>query len=273
MGNAMSAKLSKAPVFYVLAQVQFNTLMQLNKYVPEIQERLRKVGFPDVIEEQQTVFQIQHASPDALPLINNEIAPRWSFMNIKRTEGYILLRDALVYHTTEYLSSEDFVEKVRLGLNVVHEVVALDFVRSVGLRFLDAIHLHDNETLEFYLIPQVLGLADSGLDEKASLQHALSETVLNYPEGTLVSRVMRAHVTNTPPLMPAELVPLQLRLKGEFQNLNGNIAVLDTDHFSVNSEHKVFDLESVCSSLTAMKVNIQSVFEKMVTSDALEKWR
>ena len=43
-------KLTKAPVFYALAQIRFNPVSLMGDYVPKIQERLRQ-KFPDFRQE------------------------------------------------------------------------------------------------------------------------------------------------------------------------------------------------------------------------------
>jgi uncharacterized protein (TIGR04255 family) len=43
----MRAKMKSAPVYYVIVQVRFNPILSLDTYAAQIQERLRKEGFPD----------------------------------------------------------------------------------------------------------------------------------------------------------------------------------------------------------------------------------
>lgn len=50
----MGKKLSNAPVYYTVAQVQFNPVLDLDSYVPAIQAKMRDAHFPDFKKE---VFQ------------------------------------------------------------------------------------------------------------------------------------------------------------------------------------------------------------------------
>ena len=43
----MGKKMSRAPIYYALAQVRFNAVLALDQYVPTIQDDFRKVGFTD----------------------------------------------------------------------------------------------------------------------------------------------------------------------------------------------------------------------------------
>ena len=42
----MGAKLSNAPVFFTIGQIQHNPLLSLETYLPQIQESMRKAGYP-----------------------------------------------------------------------------------------------------------------------------------------------------------------------------------------------------------------------------------
>lgn len=270
----MSIKLSKAPVFYVLAQVKFNALMQLAKFIPDIQERFRQLGFPDYMEEQQLQVNFQHVQQgDAPPQVSHTATPRYSFMNLDRTEGYLLFQDNLIYHTTHYTTSADFIEKTRAGLEIIHGIVNLAFMSRLGLRFLDVITCKENEKFDKYLKPGVLGYADMIASEGANLQHSLSEVFLNLGDTSLLCKVMRGAVTNSPPFIPAELAPIHLTNKAEFQHLNGAIAVLDTDIFYAPSVNTAFDIDATCLRISDMKAKIQIIFENMITVEAIEEWR
>ena len=84
---------------------------------------------------------------------------RWSFTNSERTEGYLLLSNALVFHTTAYNTFESFLERTIFGLNLVHEIVELDYVERIGLRYLNAVFPINDETIEQYLNPGLLGFS------------------------------------------------------------------------------------------------------------------
>ena len=43
----MGTKMRSAPVYFTIAQARFNPILTLDAYAPQIQERLRKEGFPD----------------------------------------------------------------------------------------------------------------------------------------------------------------------------------------------------------------------------------
>jgi uncharacterized protein (TIGR04255 family) len=63
------------------------------------------------------------------------------------------------------------------GLNLVHEIVELDYIESIGLRYIDAIVPIDNDSLQQYLNPALLGLSAS---LEGCLGHSFTETVTIY---------------------------------------------------------------------------------------------
>ncbi len=255
--------MSFAPVFYTLAQVQFNPIAQMSDYVARLQERLRRSGFPDFQSENQlelTIRRLDEAQPDVQP----QQHVRWSFMNTQRTEGYLLLSNALVFHTTTYETFTNFLQKTIFGLNLVHEIVELAYVERIGLRYLDAIVPLDNDTLQQYLNPSLLGFS---ANLEGRLSHSFTETVTVVDEGNLVARAV---ITDGALALSPDLISLQLKLQPRFTEINGRNAVLDTDYFVINRNS--FDLKEIEDQLLKAHDIITNAFNISVTDYAREKW-
>lgn len=256
-------KMSFAPVFYTLAQVQFNQIAQISDYVARLQERLRRSGFPDFQAENQlelTIRRLDESQPDVQP----QQHMRWSFMNTERTEGYLLLSNALVFHTTTYHTFTDFLQKTISGLNLVHEIVELAYVERIGLRYLNAVVPMDNDTLQQYLNPSLLGFS---ANLEGRLSHSFTETVTVVDEGNLVARAV---ITDGALALSPDLISLQLSLQPQFTGINSRNAVLDTDYFVVNRNS--FDLKEIEDQLLKAHDIITNAFKVSVTDYAREKW-
>jgi len=255
--------MSLAPVFYTLAQVQFNPIVQMSDYVARLQERLRRGGFPDFQAENQfelTIRRLDEAQPNFQPTQH----VRWSFTNTQRTEGYLLLSNALVFHTTTYDTFADFLQKTISGLNLVHEIVELAYVEKIGLRYLDAVMPMDSDTLQQYLNPSLLGFS---ANLEGRLSHSFTETVTVIEDGNLVARAV---ITDGTLALSPDLIPLQLELQPRFTAINGRNAVLDTDYFVV--ERNSFDLKEIEDQLLKAHAIITNAFKVSVTDYAREKW-
>jgi uncharacterized protein (TIGR04255 family) len=256
--------MSLAPVFYTLAQVQFNPIAQMSDYVDRLQEQLRRNGFPDFRDEYQfglAIRRLEEAQPEFL----SQKQRRWIFNNAECTEGYLLLANALVFHTTKYDTFTKFLEKTLFGLGLVHKIVELAYVERIGLRYLDAIvPMQDQDTLPQYLNASLLGLsAELG----GSLKHSFTENMAVIEDGTLV---VRALITEGKLALPPDLFPLQLQLMPRFVETNGHHAVLDADYF-VEKRNR-FEISEIEKQLKNAHAIITQAFKASVTDHARQRW-
>jgi uncharacterized protein (TIGR04255 family) len=257
------SKMSLAPVFYTLTHIQFNPIAQMSEYVGKLQERLRRNGFPDFSTDQQielTIRQLDKSQPE----VQHQPHTRWSFSNANRTEGYLLLPNALVFHTTEYNDFDSFLKKAIFGLELVDEIVDLNYVDRIGLRYLDAIIPMGDDILQQYLNPSLLGLSTT---LEGRLNHSFTETVTVVDNGTLVARSM---ITDGGLALTPDLFSLQLELNPRFTAINGRHTVIDTDYFI--AERSNFNLVEIEDRLRVAHNIITTAFKASVTEYAMEKW-
>lgn len=189
---------------------------------------------------------------------------RWSFMDTQRTEGYLLLSNALAFHTTIYDTFAEFLQKTIFGLKLVHEIVELAYVDRIGLRYLDAVVPIGNDTLQQYLNPSLLGFST---ELEGLLSHSFTETVTLVDDGNLVARAV---ITDGALALSPDLISLQLKLQPRFTEINGRNAVLDTDYFVINRNS--FDLKEIEDQLLKAHDIITNAFNVSVTDYAREKW-
>lgn len=263
----MGKKLSNAPVYYTIAQVQFNPVLDLDGYIPAIQSKMREARFPDYKKEvvQRLVLpfggteQGQMAAPTITP------QSRYLFGDIDGHSLFLLETNALSFQTTKYDIFETFSGALLKGLGIFHDALRLDFVERIGLRYLDAVQpTGDRENLRDFLVPEVLGLA---LQEQGQLQHSVSETSVSTAAGQLVSRVIIRHGHIG---LPMELGGLALNIDPRFTQREGLHAIIDTDAFIAHRE--IFELAKVGKRLEALHDEIYKSFEATVTERALASW-
>lgn len=257
-------KMNLAPVFYTLAQVQFNPIAKMSDYIAPLQERLRRSGFPDFREEKQfelTIRRLDESQPDVQP----QQHLRWSFTNADRTEGYLLVSNTLVFHTTAYETFAEFLQKTLSGLKLVHEIVELAYVERIGLRYLDAIVPIDGDTLPQYLNSTLLGLLSA--TPSGGLRHSFTETVTDIENATLVARAL---TTEGGLALSPDLFPLQLALEKRFTEINCRHTVLDTDCFVANRSN--FNVTNIETQFVNIHKIITNAFEISVTDYARGRW-
>ncbi len=264
----MGKKLTNAPVYYTVAQVQFNPVLDLDGYIPAIQSKMREAQFPDhkktVIQQLVLPFANTGQGQTATPTVTQQL--RHLFGDIDGRSLFLLETNVLSFQTTSYDTFETFSGIFLKGLGIVHDALRLDFVERIGLRYLDAVQpSKDGETLREFLVPEVLGLALRG---DSQLQHSISETVVATAVGQqLVSRVLIRHGHVSLPMELSGLAPI---IDPRFSQRESLHAIVDTD--ASISRREVFELSKVGAQLTALHDEIDKSFMATVTKHALASW-
>jgi uncharacterized protein (TIGR04255 family) len=259
-------KLKLAPVYFAVAQVQFNPIEEMGNYLNNVQPAFRRLGFPD--------FKTQAFQRVILPFNNmdsgNAVPPsiasqsRYSFGNIDGTETFILETNSLGFQTTSYDVFKTFSENFLKGIMILHSAIELSFVERIGIRYLDAVQPTANETLADYLSSEVLGLSTKLSGTPA---HSESVTVMNDDAGQLVSRVI---ITNGKIGFPMDIAPTAPKINLRFTEAEGIHAILDTD--SSYAQRFPFSNEMLAKRLDALKSKITQSFDATVTPHAKKVW-
>lgn len=260
----MSPKMNFAPMFYTLAQIKFNPIEQMANYVPQLQDALRRSGYPDFRSETQLALDVRRLDKEQ-PEVKSQQNIRWSFSNSQRTEGYLLLSNALVFHTTLYDSFDEFSEKLISGLNLIHELIRLAYIERIGLRYLNAIVPENDKELGKYLNPALLGFSAI---INGSLKHNFTEIMTNVDNGTLVARAV---IIEGGLAVPPDLSPLLLEIQPKFSMHTGRTGTLDVDYF-VETRFD-FDVQPVKSQLLKSHDVLVDTFRAAISDYAWEVWR
>ncbi len=267
----VSEKMSNAPVYYALAQAHFNPVAAMVKYVDQIQDRLRREGYPLFESQQFMQLIVPGPGPGQAQLQEPQIqqAVSWLMTRSDRTAGFILGPSSITYHTTHYQTHNEFIPELLRGLTAVHEAASLDHVSRLGLRYLDAVLPQAGEITEQYLVG---GL--HGIDFNATRQHTMTETVFatdTFPlvaKGTLVVRVYR---TVAPLGFPPDMLPTGLVIAPSFDIKEAREhAIIDTDHY-VQGRIPV-EMDRLNEQLLSLHGTIKSVFGATTTDHARSAW-
>jgi uncharacterized protein (TIGR04255 family) len=259
-------KLKLAPVYFTVAQIQFNPIEEMGNYLNIIQPAFRRLGFPDFKSQavQRVVFAFNTAEGGNAVPPSIASQSRYSFGNMESTESFVLETNSLAFQTTSYEVFATFSRKFLEGLEILHSAVPLNYVERLGIRYLDAVQPAPNETLAKYLASEVLGISGklSGLPA-----HSESVTVMNDDAGQLVSRVIIASGKIGFPMDIAATAP---KINSRFTEAEGQHAILDTD--SSYTQRFVFSVDEVTRRLNSLKMKISESFKATVTEDALKIW-
>jgi uncharacterized protein (TIGR04255 family) len=258
------SKLNRAPVYFTVAQIQFNPILDLDNYLKIIQPAFRDLGFPDFKHEavQRVIFTAVEGGNPAPPSIASQ--SRYSFGNINGTESFVLENNSLGFQTTSYDVFPTFSATLLKGLNILHSAIVLSFVERIGIRYLDAVQPNNNETLSDYLVSEVLGLSEK---LNGTAVHSESVTVMNNDAGQMVSRVI---ITSGKVGFPIEIGATAPKINPRFTATDGLHAILDTD--SSYTQRFAFSIEEVTKRLKELKIKITQSFNATVTTHAKKIW-
>ena len=259
----MGTKLKAAPVYYMLGQVQFNPILDLETYMPLIQAEMRKAHFPDFKREVIQQFMMPTEQGQIVPP-SAATQTRYLFGDIESTSSFVLDNYGLILQCTSYDTFETFSTTFLQGLITLDRILNLDFVERIGVRYLDAIQPKEGETLKDYLIPEVLGLS---MHNVGTLQQSFSETGALTAAGQLISRVI---IRDGQVGLPMELNALAPAISARFMEKTGIHAIVDTDCFAIQREP--FNISTIETHLTALHDQIVESFRVMVTRFALDTW-
>jgi uncharacterized protein (TIGR04255 family) len=266
-----SQKLKNAPVYFTIAQARHNPVLRLGAYVADIQDRMRKAGYPDHQPGAALVVEISVTSMDGRPDTQHPVpktVERHLFLSADRTRGFIVEQGALSFQTTEYDTFEPFRDEFMTGFGIVHDFIKLDYTERIGIRYLDAVVPGEGpDGLSKYLAPGVLGLAGR-LPEGVLIGLSLSETHIALPEAKLLSRTI---VRRGPLGFPMDLEPQGLDVPERFRKVNGLHAIIDTD--ASQTKRQPIDPAELRSRLDLLHTRIRMAFDATITDHALRAWR
>jgi uncharacterized protein (TIGR04255 family) len=263
----MGKQWKNPPVYFVIAQVRYSPVLSLASYIAKIQEDFRRAQFPDFKRGVNATFNLGFLAglkpSDEQPMQQIE---RYLFGNQENTETFILDQSSLTLQTTEYKTSDVFLETFLSRLQYLSETLSLSFSDRVGLRYLDAVVPKTDESLEAYLIPQVLGIRGKVAGD---VQHSFTETLINVPEGKLLSRVV---IQGGQIGFPPDLHPnaAGMKLNPRFTNSEGQYAVLDTDGFTEARDG--IDKITIERKFRRLHEHVDAAFHAIVTKHAVKMW-
>lgn len=252
-------RLLRSPLILVLAQVRFASVLQMATYVPGIQERLRKVGYPRYSE---TVLQefVLGPTPNTAPSMSTR--NKWVFADRDTRTAVALTTDFVAFQTVAYDTFDRFVEAMGAVLDVVGSEANVELTERVGLRYVDLVRPATGDRLNDYLAPGLAGiepLPEALSSQTRLLIHGASQ------HGQFIFRLSKGTggVTLPPDLQPSDL---PIDISGD----DGDYALLDMDHGSAGT--RGYDVDSITEDLWGLHDLVEGLFRSAVTPHALLQW-
>jgi uncharacterized protein (TIGR04255 family) len=254
-------RLQNSPLIYVVAQVQISAVVAIDRYVPEIQEKLRRNGFPGFGSTQvpELTFEVPGTKPVVTPLA------RFEFLDREGRTGIVLTPKAIAVHTNQYGVFEEFKGIFAMALETVHVTAEPQLHERIGLRYVNLIELGEGETHQDYLPPQLLGYDTASLGVTGSNFSFIFEA--RTPHGVIYARHYPPQVAN---MFPPDLAVTALDYSFRQPPAAGRASLLDFDH-SMNSKGD-FVPDDILENLENLHGSLDNLFRHSVTDYALKKW-
>jgi len=253
-------KLNKQPLKLVLAEVLFSPVLGMEKYIPELQDKLRK-EYPLSNVRQEQAVNINNG------IVKTDLINRWIFSSKNNSTSVDVSINRLVFMTTDYNRFEDFSERISRVIDILIQTVEPSLYTRIGLRYSDVVIPSENEELselvsENTLLPKCISKIGENINHR-------TETMVKTNEGNLVFR--SAHYLSNRTVIENVM---SLPLKFEIDPQPSLRLFLDFDHFWQNDESpEDFDKDSLLKKLNDLHGPTRQMFWNVTTDYARDvKW-
>lgn len=267
--NCRYKPLSSQPLVLVVCQIQHSRVRQIDRYIPAIQEKFRRQGFP--LENSGTVSIVDHCRDEKIPF-QLKVQQRWEFRNFEETTGIVVMENNLVVQTSDYTRFEAFADLLRRAVDTVYSAIEHDqlgAVTRIGLRYIDHVQMSAGRDYRYYLQPGLHGLADEVYEpgENIHFMESQGSTVVKGNVGTLVVRIYQNRDGR---ILTPDLIAWAPRIPS-VANAGELVTLIDMDHYVTGQ----FECDSNWAVDTAFGLHdhiIETFHNHVVTTEAIKEW-
>ncbi len=257
-------KLHNQPLVFVLADIGFSPVLDIDKFIPKLQGILRE-RFPLF---RQTESQDIAVTPAGIQVSQQ---PNWEFITRDHASAVIINQTRLLYITKQYNRFEGFEETCGFLLDALIEVVNPNLFVRLGLRYADTILAIEGKGLAEEFVEERL-YNNSELHSTGKPIRQTNETLLKTPEGVMFVRSVYG-INNSLSPADAEHFPIKIPLTSD--NVSSRI-ILDFDHmWDANEEGEALDFEKeiILNKLFKMHERNRLAFWDITTDKAKKAWQ
>ena len=252
-----------SPLVFVLSRVNFSTVLQIDKYVPDIQESLRKNGYPIYHAERSDNIAIGPSGPQVTE------SKRWLFLSGDQRSAVGVGTNFVGLETSSYTTFDEFSETLRMALGVVGAAAELELAESVALRYVDLLRGPDGSVPVHYMQESLRGpnlgfLTEHGLEVDELLLR--TEGRAKTGVGQLQAKVL---YLNDGSFLPPDIQAFDIQFDTQL-NEGETVALIDIDH--VNRDKRAFDPDELIRVAWSLHNYTDAAFRSIVTPAALRAW-
>ncbi|UUO23929.1 TIGR04255 family protein [Colwellia sp. M166] len=268
-------KLKSAPIKLVICKIDCADLVNFeSKYLGDVQDELRKNGFPHHLPHITNDLQIN--VQNGLQ-INQQETKQHHFIDVEQESGVAIIGGQFFVYTRNYKDFDSYIKIVEMAFSIYQRITEQQFVKSISIRYVDNITIDSGETLNQYLNESILSPNHESKNLK-SLE-ARSQYAYQSEHGSILylRPVSGRNLKGVPDDLSAILEPMKKlnANNSEFDlfNLNQNLsAIIDTDHVVTYAKLMNSKEVNVFETLRWLHVYSSNIFFDSVTDYAIEKW-
>ena len=253
-------KLTNQPLCFVLAEFRFSAVMGIQKFIPDLQEALRR-QYP--ISDRKS-DQAIHVQPSEIAMSTLD---RWSFVSADKKSALVIDQNRLICYTAEYTRFEGFYKACKQALDALASIVEPSLILRIGLRYGDLVKVDEGEKMadlvdSYFTYPKCI-------DGLGTPQHRQCEMVLSTEQGGLLIRTLYGE-HNLSYLPDIRGLPVNI----DVDSIASERIVLDFDHFWDHQGESInFNTSEILQKLESLHETSRAAFWK-VTSDYArnKKW-
>jgi uncharacterized protein (TIGR04255 family) len=263
-------KLSKQPLALVLIQIRFSPVTNMEKFIPQIQNGLRTMGYPLVEENGSISITV---TPDGVKQIPSK---QWVFKTGDECSNIILDGGQLTFQTSDYDAFELFYSRFLSVCTVVFEniesFIKVNLIQRLGLRYVNRIIPENRtDTVDSY-IADGFKVSQASLFERqqkvCTISQAGEVAVADDKKGVLVFRITQGEKGL---ILPPDLMAKPPRMRREL-NPDMIIGMIDTDHSYMPLLLLKYDKNELERLFFSMHDNVINLFRSIVSAEGKRKW-
>lgn len=247
-------KLSKAPIVYVVAQVQFGAIMRIreDEYIVSFQDRIRK-QYPFFDKVESVTVALPGAQPEA-----GHTDVQWHFTSADKHWRVVLASNAITLETQAYDGHTDFIERFGFVLSALDDTIQPTVTTRIGYRYVNRIHDGDDlQDISKLVQPNLIGLA--GADISRNVIQSVARSECRTREGTLI--------------VHWGLLQPGMSVSDMMARVETNSWILDVDALVQPETQNEFSVAKVRDTLDALSDRAYAFFRWAITEEFLNRFR
>ncbi|MFA5959076.1 MAG: TIGR04255 family protein [Tatlockia sp.] len=254
-------KLSNQPLKFVIAEFKFSPVLQINKFIPNVQEAFRK-KYPLLDKSTEHLAQI---SSNGFKIENID---RWSFISSDKKHAVELNQGRMIYFTSVYDRFDGFLSSCEEALKIISEIIKPSLIERIGLRYSDLVLLNSDEKMKSLINTHFTYPTE--ISDLGTIQQQKTEVLIKTEQGQLAIRTLYGcHGLSYLPDLHNRL-PISVQM----ENKPSERIILDFDHFWETGDDSLsFDIKNVIQTLSSLHIISRKAFWQITTDYARNnKW-